>query len=131
MRTLQLAKKAGCPAFKSNRVYETELLHWLEKNPVAESHDPRDEKLREEIRKLRIANDAKESRLVERAWVGARIQRAAGDLQAFRAKSETEHPTKFAAAAGDVAHCRTIIRGIWDEIFTSMQGLSKHFEEGD
>ena len=130
LRTLQAAKRGGCPAFKSNRVYEAELLKWLEANPVIETNDPRDEKLREEIRKLRIANDAKEGRLVERAWVGSRIQHAAGELNAFRAKSEAEHPVKFAAAAGDVAHCRTIIRGIWDEIFGSLQGMAKHFEEG-
>jgi hypothetical protein len=132
MRTLQLAKQAGCPAFRSNRVYESELLAWLETNAeliAAAGDDPRNEKLREEIRKLRLANDQREGRLVERAWVGERIQRAAGELNAARAKSEAEHPVKFAAAAGDVAHCRTIVRGIWDDIFRELQGLAKHFEE--
>lgn len=132
MRTLQLAKQAGCPAFKSNRVYEAELLQWLEANAEtiqAAGGDPRDEKLREEIRKLRIANDAKEGRLVEKAWVGSKIQSAAGALNAFRAKSEAEHPVKFAAAGNDVAACRTIVRGIWDEIFAEMQKLGEHFEE--
>lgn len=131
MRTLKWAKGEGCPAFRGARIHVSELLRWLEANPFdGSSGDPREEKLREEIRKLRIANDAKEGRLVERAWVGSRIQHAAGELNAARSKSEAEHPTKFAAAAGDVAHCRTIVRGIWNDIFESLQGLSKHFEEG-
>jgi len=132
IRALQRAKQAGCPAFRSNRVYEAELLQWMEANPEtieAAGDDPRDEKLREEIRKLRIANDAKEGRLVEKAWVGSKIQSAAGVLNAFRAKSEAEHPVKFAAAGNDVAACRTIVRSIWDEIFAELQRLGDQFDE--
>jgi hypothetical protein len=132
LRLLQMAKQAGCSAFRSNRVYETELLRWLEANPYSvqsASNDPRDEKLREEIRKLRIANDAKESRLVERALVAEKMQRCAGGLNAFRAKSEAEHPMRFAAAAGDVTECRSVVREIWDEIFKDLAALGKNFED--
>jgi hypothetical protein len=132
MRVLQAAKKAGCDAFRSNRVYEAELLVWLEANPAAveaASDDPRDEKLREEIRRLRIANDAKEGRLVERAWVAERMQRAAGDLNNLRAKWEAELPMKFAETNGDVPECRMILRGVFDEIFLGVQTLAKHFED--
>lgn len=94
----------------------------------AGSADSKEQKLLEEIRKLKIANDSKEGALVARAWVAERIQRAAGELNAARTKSEAEHPMRFAAAAGDVAGCRTIVRGIWDDIFTALQSLSKHFE---
>lgn len=132
LRVLKTAKQAGCSAFRSNRVYEAELLAWIEANPEAinaASDDPRDEKLREEIRKLRIANDAKEGRLVERAWAAERMQRAAGDLNNMRAKWEAEEPVKFAATNGDITECRTILRGIMDEIFRGVQSLAKHFEE--
>jgi hypothetical protein len=132
MRLLKAAKAAGCPAFRSNRVYEAELIEWIANNPEAAEmagDDPRDEKLREEIRKLRIANDAKEGRLIERAWVAERMQRAAGALNAFRAKSEAEHPTRFAAAAGDVAECRTELRKIWDEIFRDIETLKECFRD--
>lgn len=132
LRVLQSAKAAGCPAFRSNRVYESELLQWLADHPDAvgaADNDPRSEKLQEEIRKLRIANDAKEGRLVERAWVAERIQRAAGELNSLRAKWEAEKPMAFAATNGDVTECRTILRGIMDEIVIGMQGLARHFEE--
>jgi hypothetical protein len=132
LRVLQAAKAAGCPAFRSNRVYEAELLGWLEANPEtvgAADNDPKSEKLHEEIRKLRIANDAKEGRLVERAWVAERMQRVAGELNSLRAKSEAEDPMLFAATNGDVTECRTILRGVWDNIFVGMQGLARHFEE--
>lgn len=132
LRVLQAAKTAGCTAFRSNRVYESELLQWLGTHPeiaIGAGDDPRDEKLREEIRKLRIANDAKEGRLVERVWVAERMQRAAGDLNSRRAKWEAEMPTAFAATNGDIAECRTILRGIFDEIFGGVQSLAKHFEE--
>lgn len=132
LRVLQAAKRAGCTAFRSNRVYASELLAWLEANPAAiemAGEDPRDEKIREEIRKLRIANDAKEGRLVERAWVGEKMQRAAGELNTLRAKWEAEMPLKFAETMGDIPECRTILRGIFDDVFREVQKLSKHFEE--
>lgn len=134
MRVLQTAKAAGCPAFRSNRVYESELLQWLESHPqvVGDADDnPRDELVRQQIRKLRIANDAKEGRLVERAWVAERIQRAAGELNSLRAKWEAEMPVQFAGTNGDMVECRTVLRGIMDEIFGGVQSLSKHFEEAD
>lgn len=134
LRVIQHAKNNGCPAFRSNRVYGAELLRWLEKNGTGDTEgttDPKTEKLREEIRKLRIANDAREGRLVENAWVLSRFQIAAGELNGLRAKSEAEHPVKFAAAADDVAACRTVVRGIWDDIFGILQTtIVKHLEEG-
>lgn len=132
LRVLQAAKSAGCQAFRSNRVYEAELLQWLEAHPDivnGAGDDPRDEKIREEIRKLRIANDAKEGRLIERAWVAERMQRTAGDLNNLRAKWEAEMPLNFAATNGDITECRTILRGIFDEIFSGVQTLAKNFEE--
>lgn len=84
----------------------------------------------QKIRKLKLANDKFEGRLVERAFVAEKMQLAAGELNSFRAKSEAEHPLRFAAAAGDPAKCREVLRGVWDEIFASINGLSRHFAEG-
>lgn len=89
----------------------------------------RERKMEEEIRGRKLRNDNYAGRLVERAWVAERIQRAAGELHAFRAKSEMEHPMRFAAAAGDVPMCRTVLRGVWDEVFKGIQSLEKHFSE--
>jgi len=67
--------------------------------------------------------------LVERAWVAARIQDAASEINRARLKSETEHAALFAAAGGDVSECRTVLRGIWDEVLRAIQAAGAHFKE--
>lgn len=138
IEVVKWAKRNGCPAFRNSRIYVVELGAWIGEHREqiqAELGAPgsldgaRLTIAVETARKLKLRNDRETGRLVERQWVGERIQRAAGELNAFRSKSEAEHPTRFAAAAGDVAACRSIVRGIWDEIFSTMQGLAKHFEE--
>ena len=131
-RTLHNWRAEGCPGFEPDgNVDVAQVRRWAEVKlkDRADGSDSKQDKLLEEIRKLRLANDAREGRLVERGWVVERIQRMFGDVNAFRAKSEAEHPTKFAAAAGDVAHCRTIVRGIWDSVMSDLQSLKKHLEE--
>lgn len=129
--TLENWRAEGCPGIPPAPFDAAAILAWAAANGkrAAGGSDLKAEKTIEEIRKLKIRNDREEGRLVERAWVAERIQRAAGELNAFRAKSELEHPTRFAAAAGDIAHCRTVVRGIWDEVFANIQGLHKHFAE--
>ena len=125
MREIKRAKSAGCTAFRGARVHESELVSWLAEHPAPDSGgDPKEEKLREEIRKLRIRNERDEGVLVPRAWVAERIQRIAGRLNTYRAKSEAEHPVRFAAAAGDVAGCRIVTREIWDEIMAMHAALA-------
>ena len=65
-------------------------------------------KLQQE-RRLKIRNDKDEGKLIDRAWMAERIQRASANISAARLKSEAEHPTKFAAAANDVAGCRMVL----------------------
>jgi hypothetical protein len=130
--TLENWRDEGCPGLPPAKFSRAAVLRWAAmkgKRAVDAGGDLKSRKTAEEIRKLRLANDTREGRLVERAWVAERIQRAAGELNAFRSKSEAEHPVRFAAAAGDVAACRTVVRGIWDEIFTGLEGLKKHFAE--
>src|SRR5690348_2459239 len=116
MAVIQAAKAAGCPAFRGNRVYGDELDGWLTKHPAVRSARPDDSlkgrKLSEEIRKLKLANDLKENRLISRQWMAERMQAVAGRITQYRLKSEAEHPLLFAAAAGDVPACREVVKKI-------------------
>ena len=71
---LRAAKRAGCPMFKNGRVCLTGLRAWIANNSdkLQVGNDPKDlrqAKLREEIRKLKIANDTKEGALILRSKV--------------------------------------------------------------
>jgi hypothetical protein len=130
--TLENWRDEGCPGLPPEKFSKAAVLRWAAKNGKRAGEvggDLKSRKTAEEIRKLRLANDQKEGRLVERAFVAERIQCAAGELNKFRAKSEAEHATRFAATNGDVAQCRTILRGIWDEIFKDFASLRNHFEQ--
>ena len=128
MRELKRAKAGGCPAFRGARVHEAELVEWLAANPAPDSGgDPREEKIREEIRKLRIRNERDEGALIPRAWVAERIQRAAGEWAALRLKWEAEAPVEMSAAHGDVASQRIAARKLTDGIASILQSLSASF----
>ena len=83
----------------------------------------------ERHRKLKLENDETEKTLIKREWMAERVHLAAGKVDAFRQKSEAEHPLLFAAAAGDVAACRAVVRKIWDEVMASLNTLEKDFRE--
>jgi hypothetical protein len=132
-RTIRNWRDAGAPGFRPDGTVEDReaLKAW-----AAEQEETRKGSARgieaerdQKIRKLKLANDKAEGRLIERAVVAERMQRAAGDLNSFRAKSEAEHAMRFAAANGDPAKCREVLRMIWDEIFSNINGLSRHFAE--
>jgi hypothetical protein len=111
--------------------------HRQKKNPVsAKTQALRDDKVGRQIAILdaqleatRLETQARRGELIRRSDVAERMQRAAGELNAYRVNSEAEHAMLFSAAAGDVAQCRSVLRGIWDDIMRSIQGLSKHFAE--
>lgn len=143
LSVLQAAKRAGCTAFRSSRVYRSELIDWLDANrdkvrpPPGEGgelltlDDRKSAKLDEEIRKLRIKNDRDEGRQISRAFVAQCIQRMGGEVSTLRARSEAEHALRFATAKGDPAKCRRVLREIWDDIMQDLNRLGKHFEESD
>jgi hypothetical protein len=136
---LKWAKNHGCPAFRANRVYRVELIEWLAEHgqdagdgPPVDGIDAKKEaEVAERVRKLKLANDEREGLLIRRAWVIERFARAAGEINALRGRSETEHAKAFAALAGDVPACREQVRRLWDDIMTILQGAGKHFEESD
>ena len=131
LATVKAAKAAGCPAFRGSRVALNELATWLKANPgVAKAKDTtwRNKIDKERHRKFKMENDLREGELIERAWMASRIHVAAGKVDAFRVKSEAEHPLLFAAAAGDVPACRAVVQTIWNEVFAAMQSLEGEFQ---
>jgi|GEM_PF-2243347 hypothetical protein len=94
----------------------------------------RADKLKQEIgvlKERRVAqrreNEVARGALIGRAWMAERVHIAAGRVDAYRMKSEAEHPLLFAAAAGDVAACREVVRKIWDEIAVALNGMKEAF----
>lgn len=83
------------------------------------------------VRREREATNLEEHRrnLVSRGWVVERVQKMGGELNAIRAKSENEDAPRFAAAGGDIAKARTILRGVWDRIHATLVSLGHHLEE--
>lgn len=128
------AKESGLSAFAANGTVDVPAVKaWIESNrkeleATADQLPLREQKLAEEIRKLRLANDARAGTLVEIAWVHERFQRLGGEIHGIRAMSEAEDPLRFAATNGDVALCRTHVRAIWDKILAQFQETAKHFE---
>lgn len=131
-KTLRNWRAEGAPGFHPDGRVDLKLLSvWIEAREVSKTgpRESKEEKLMEEIRKLRIANDAKEGTLISRAWMAERVHIAAGKVDGFRHKSESEHPLQFAACADDVSKCRELVRKIWDEVMTALNSLAKDFEE--
>jgi hypothetical protein len=132
-RTVRNWRDAGAPGFRADGTVEDRdaLAAWVAKEEERRKGAARgiEAERDQKIRKLKLANDRAEGRLIERLAVASRMQLAAGELNSFRAKSEAEHPMKFAAAAGDPAKCREIVRGIWDEIFGIHVSMAKHFAD--
>ena len=118
--------------FRPDGTVDLKILgEWVRRRLAARNGpmEAKEQKILEEIRKLKLANDAKERTLISRAWMAERIHIAAGKVDGFRQKSEAEHPLLFAAAAGDVPACREVVRKIWDEVIASMNSLSTDFKE--
>jgi len=129
---LRQAKREGCPAFDaSNRIRLFPLLQWIfaQDRQALENTDWHQRWKRAQAETAEAELAIRRGKLIERAWMAERIQVAAGVLNAFRVKSELEHPTRFAATGGDVAKCREHLCGIWDEIMRGFQSLASNFKE--
>lgn len=82
---LQEARASGAPGFRHGRVYEQPLLAWLRVHPDIKGVSTRtrlqNAKLEQECRKLKLANDALEAKLVPRANIVASIERVRAALE--------------------------------------------------
>ena len=129
---LKIAKAAGCSAFKASRVYEAELIPWLKANKAAlaatsESIEALKLKIAsQQERKLRIANDAKEGKLIELEKVKrshAKLCAAASDL--LTQKLENEFPALVAGL--DVAAVRVHGKRLNDAIRAEFREMASIF----
>lgn len=97
---LQLAKQSkDCKAFRGSRVHEAELLEWISRQPqdLRAELSLKDQKLAEEIRKLRIRNDREEGRLVLASSVAPALRSLAQNQRiALQRILEQDIPEKLA-----------------------------------
>jgi hypothetical protein len=130
-KSIRAWRGLGAPGFKDDGTIDLGLLgSWVSARrqqreiPSKLKHA----KMVEILRKFRLENDRIEERLIDRPWLGERMQRILGELHVMRMKSETEHPFLFGGCS-DIAGCRVVLRKIWDEIMRDIQSLSKHLAE--
>ena len=132
---LKRAKALGADGFHGNRVQRIPLEKWLATNAdeltAGLSGDSlKDQKLSEEIRKLKRVNDEAAGDLVRRADVAAAFSRGASQLKSFRIELETMLPSRIAGLT-DVASARLECRRIADRIYEVFGGMAAEFEPLD
>ena len=131
--TLRAAKESpDCKAFVGSRVLEKELLDWMSRNDVTASSDGpltlKDEKTKEEIRKLRIKNDKDQGKLVLKAEMASAIRRALGKVSSI-CESTLVHEFPTVVAGLDPAAARVYGRRLHDLLMSECQALAKEFPE--
>lgn len=122
------AKAAGCSAFNSNGTVDGEVLKaWLadpaNMKALGDSTSLKEKELYERWRKLKIANDKTEGRLIERNRVAETVQRLGAKVQELLLqKLCNEYP---AAVAGlDVAQARVYGNRLRESILKEFQSLA-------
>ena len=134
---LKAAKEAGCPGFRHNRVYWREVGPWLEAHPLPSATsgppvdiaDARFQEVIERVRKLRLVNDEREGKVIDRGIVAGALAKMCAEWNAIRTRSEAEAPARMAGL--EAAECRQIYRGVMDEIGQSLADCARFFAEDD
>ena len=129
------AKRMGSPAFKlGNRIDVDELRKWIAENEGAikasgEILSLKDQKLNEEIRKLRIANDQKERMTVSKEKGLGVIANIQARVRTFlEAKLENEYPS-VVVGMNDIAQIRVYGRKVNDQILVHLQELGEEWKK--
>ncbi len=129
---LKAAKRKGCGAFKpGGRVDGDAFQQWIKDNPSAfeagqEAMSLKEQKISEEIRKLRIANDAKERALVSRSRVIEAIDRTQASVDTLtEAKLVNEWPHEVAGL--DVNKAREYGRKLKDEMMAEIRKMAEYW----
>lgn len=127
------AAELGCPAFSGSRIHRVTLQRWLAEHgdeavAAAESGGGlRSQKLTEEIRRLRIANDAKAGKLVARMDVVAThdriLARARVDLERVLV-----HEMPTAVAGADVPTARMLGRRYADMAIAALAACAEEWK---
>lgn len=125
---LKHAKKSGCPAFKSNRVYLEPLLRWLFSRGHAEGKTNWGEefkKWRAKIEQTRYEQRAGE--LVVKANVDKVVRKVlASTFTILEQILVNEYPV--AVAGLDVAEARVFGKRVLDKVMAEMQKLAVEWE---
>jgi phage terminase Nu1 subunit (DNA packaging protein) len=130
--SLRNMKERGCPAFRGSRVHEDSLYQWMDEHGAdieasADGAPLKDQKLAEEIRKLRIKNDRDEGKLVSRESVAASIRRILGPAaQILTKKIENEWPS--AVAGQEVPAIRIYGKRLVDDIMGKFKELETEWK---
>ena len=90
------------------------------------SSELKDQKLAEEIRKLRHVNDSNAGLVVEKSEVCAAFTRGKNKLQEFRTELETKWPARLAGLP-DVAAAREQCRQVADRIYEVYRSMAEEF----
>jgi hypothetical protein len=129
---IKRARKMNCPAcLPGGRYNIPELRQWIaeheaELKAAGVSGSKREQKLDEEIRKLRIANDEKEKLVVLKAWVAGKNRDLADKFKTILyAKLVDELPADL---SNDVATNRVLLRNTADRLLAEVQSWSKEFQ---
>lgn len=121
---LRMAKAKGCDAFMAgNRIDTVRAKKWIaehadELKTEGDKLSLRDQKLNEEIRKLKIANDTKEKLVILRADVARRDSMLAERFKStLYSKLVDEAPADM---TNDVATNRALLRNIADRLLAEV-----------
>jgi hypothetical protein len=131
-RLVQRAKRMACPAFlQGNRIDVDALEAWISANAErlkSEPLDLRDQKIAEEIRKLKIANDERAGVLVRKDDVIAAISKfLLAGRRILKAKLENEYPS--AVAGLDVPQAIIYGKRLHDAIADEFRKLHTIWDE--
>jgi hypothetical protein len=127
--SLKRAKEMGAPGFYGSRVNGREFTEWWKKNggqiqAAASSGSLRDQKLAEEVRKLRIANDQKESKLIDAAKNDQFLLAASKGFQAILwQKLLNELPAS--AANQDAPAIRILAENVYNRVMVEIKKFLK------
>jgi hypothetical protein len=90
----------------------------------------RDLKLTEEIRKLRLANDSKEKKLVERSRICGAIERLSNRINPMlEQKLEREYPQAISLTPEDMPRCRILGANLADAIRKEFRSFSDEWKQ--
>jgi len=132
IEALRKAKRMGCVAFRANgSIDEAELLKFFSKHAEELKAKPKgkrgaltlkDQKLNEEIRRLKNRNDKDDGKLILAAAFCAAVHEVGASMKSIlRQKLELEYP---AAVAGlDIPQARVFGKRLNDEIILEFQKL--------
>lgn len=132
---LKAMKGLGCRAFNANNTITEKILdEWLDvpENQEAlerESHGIKGKIDFETWRKLRIANDLKEKKLVQRSDVCATIERLHRRIfPMLETKLTKEYPTAVAPTPEDAPRCRIMGQNLLDAIMVEWRSFADEWK---